>query len=647
MRYEHWLSPSRPAPWPGAVLCVEADVDWQKRIGEGEKEFAGLKRWHITLVVRTESGYKIARRATGTDRAGFWQAVRTATLRGRNVWVLSARFRECAAALGLWEGLENGQMAIAGAETRRTDRARTVPDLSPEVSRIRAVPAEAAGNSAGLQGLRLDGGRPKFDGPPAPAPRRRLRSGCVILQDPPIVLELTIDGGGGKITWVDAENYGIDCAGEANSGDLDAETLACWFCAAASALQSLGPCGWCRTVASQSIHLYRSVFHDTPTLCHTEKRATALERSGLFGGRCEPFRIGFIPGRAHLVDFRALYGFLYSTVPVPVRLVGVELVPSLQSLCQAEQSTYVIADVEIRTDKWRFPVHYENQTIYATGRYKTVLCGPELRRAVESGCVVRAWSAARYEAAISLGRYAHAVYALRCRADSEGHGPLSQWTKRLLNCLHGKFAQTERQWEHVPRAESPWQWAEWYHRLAPRVFQRRRAVNWRVEKELKGGFADSTVPAISCAIAAAGRERLQLALTTAGERHVYYCDTDALIVDDAGLSNLQASGLMRPGEWGFLQLVTSADECTIGGVKRYQIGDHVRAAGCTGGATPAGITGQIVSAMPGIRDQLQRQQPPAEWRDTRRWTPAPSEYSRRVDADGWVLPIKLEETKGV
>lgn len=643
MRYEHWLRSARPSPWPGAVLCLSASVGWTARDGESAREYASLGSWHIQCCTRSGDSYAVTRSAVGTDADSFWATIKQATLRCRNVWIIGTDFRAAASVLGLWDRMESGNVRISGADPRGKSRGDPLLPLRPQDARGGGRAAEEMGANPAAQ--RLPGPLAAAEGGARRLHRdARGKGSCVcVLEDPPIVLELMGDGWGSKIIWVDAANYGVLISGANDATGDAAREMASWYCRAASTLHSLGPCGWQATAGSQAMHLYRSVYHAAPTLCHTEPRATALERSGLFGGRCEPFRLGKVAGPVHLLDFRGFYPYLYHCTAVPVRLVSAREIASVAEILADDPAHWWIAKVDIETDSPDYPYRSGNETIFPVGRYTAVLGGAELQHAMRAGVVRRVRSCAVYEAEYALAGYAKALYQVRCAGDAEGRTAQSQWAKRLANCLHGKFAQQDRRWVDCPGAESPWEWAEWYHRLPNDQLERRRVIAGAISREERGGFAHGTVPAIACAIASAGRSRLLAAIIAAGWERVYYCDTDSLIVDDYGLESLTLAGWVRPGEWGYLQHVLSADSADIGGVKRYRIGARTVEAGRPTDAASAQLSDGYARRQRGVRESMSVMQPPADWREAHPWQPGPGRYDRRRGPGGWVAPIELDE----
>ncbi len=59
-------------------------------------------------------------------------------------------------------------------------------------------------------------------------------------------------------------------------------------------------------------------------------------------------------------------------------------------------------------------------------------------------------------------------------------------------------------------------------------------------------------------------------MKTAGKGNYFYCDTDSLIINEAGLWKLKI--WLNDTELGYLKLVEKTQACTIRGLKDYSIG---------------------------------------------------------------------------
>lgn len=663
-RYEGWLPPSKPSPWPGAVLCLEASVRWNSLPSETRRQYIRLERWHATLCVRQGGEYTIARSAVGNDAESFWRTLQTASLRCNNLWVLCSRTREAAAALGLWERMESGHVCIDGSDWRTKGlRIHAMPTMRQSDRRDMGSESASMGNAElPIMPHSVDASqRPTARGNHA---ARNRTGGICVLQDPPIILELRIDGGGSKITWVDEANYGIDVARNGADNGNTTSALAAWFISAASTLHTLGKCGWQHTAGSQAMHLFRSVYHATPILSHTERHATALESDGLFGGRCECFQLGRVEGPVHMYDIRSMYPYLCATLEAPVALTYVHQSPTVSQVVDAIGTYgFAIARVDIETTEPDYPyrlspeeqINVRGRTvaartiygsdpaiIFPTGRYTSCLVGEELFHALQAGRVHRVRCAAFYKTNAALARYATELYKIRCSTSVLLSPELQQWIKRLMVSLPGKFAQRSSRWIDVPGAELPSEWGEYWRREGNGEFTRWRTIGGHVQREERGGFSWGAVPAIATAICAAGRSRLLGVVNAAGRDNVYYIDTDALVCNDQGRESLTQHDWIQPGEWGYLQHVCTADSAEIYGVKRYRIGGRIRSSGIVPKAGCDIQANRSDTQQPTAQQSIRHQERPADWRQPITSVYGPGRYEQLREPGGRVRPVELD-----
>jgi hypothetical protein len=465
----------------------------------------------------------------------------------------------------------------------------------------------------------------------------------MVLSDPPIILQLEIAGVQGSLTWVDAANYGVEFSESANHGQSNARRVASWFVAAASTLHTLGPCGWRMTAGSQAMHIYRSLYLDTPILSHTSRHATALERASLFGGRNEVYRLGRIPGPVYCYDFRSMYPYICTVLDLPVRLVDDQLVPTLQSLGAPERETYAIAEVAIETDQAWYPWRAADEIRYPVGRFITTLGGPELARAVQAGHVRSVRRAALYAAAPVLSSFSAALFAARRAAHCGAVPGVEVWIKRLLVSLPGKFAQRDRLWITRQGATPLHEWGEWFAPLPNMGVCRWRSIGGIVQVMMEGEYVSGCVPAITSAVCAAGRDRLLSAILAAGWENVYYTDTDSIVCNEVGRRSLEVGGWVRPDELGFLRLEEVAESAVIYGLKHYRIGRKARFAGSPGGGDAYWSEAGPQPVVPWIGSSFRAHERP----EARRVMPRPpqdeiGDTSSSADG-GWIRPLEVRE----
>lgn len=642
-RSEHFLFRSRPSPWPKAVVAVSVDVTWNQDATFAAREVVLLRRWSVAVATPIASGYITSRIASGVSSDGFWMGLLECAERADGITLLCSCTREAAAALHLWERLENGDVTIAGSDHRNSGASgRTMSDMQGcSAASPLGQPDQVDANP--LSTLRSDMGEKRRNGRRHRTKTTGRPGGVMVLQDPPIIMELQLPGCPHKITWLDVANYGLDSSAMFGRDEHTAVKIATWFCGVASALKQLGPCGWQNTAGSQAMHLFRSTYLGVPTLSHTHPIASALERAALFGGRCECFRVGKVSGNVHLLDVRSMYPRLCSDLNVPVRLSRVLEGTTPDELRLLHPDTFAIAEVAIQTDEPDYPVRHGNAVVYPTGRYWTHLAGAELDHALQAGVVRGVRFAAMYETEPAIAGYAEALYRLRCDYDRSGRKAESAYIKRLLVAIVGKFAQSERSWVDYPDGESAFEWGEWYQRNRNGESERWRSIAGHLQREQIGGWSHGAVPAITVCITAAGRSRLCGIMDAAGRENVLYCDTDAVIVSDFGMESLTIAGWVRPGEWGYLQHVESAGECTIYGDKYYTIAGRVRQAGGPHNAIGTSGSGNIAYSQPWIGASMHNRERPADWRHTRTYQRGAGRYDKMRGAGGIVRPIELWE----
>lgn len=664
-RSEHYLYRAKPSPWPKTVIALHAQVDWIDDVNSPQRQHLQLLQWNVAIVTKEPSGYVISRSACGATADGFWTGMAECLNRSRGATLICSCTRQAAAALQLWEGLENGEVTIAGNDHRQgPSGGRNVSGL-PQGSGDNVVAEPKQVDEGMVRGMRHTVGKGRGNGRGSSRNGSERRPGIMIVQDPPVVMELRLEGSQYKLTWLDAANYSVDCATEYGDTPETARRLAEWFISAAATLKSLGDCGWQNTAGSQAMHLYRSSYLDASILSHTHPVASGLERDALFGGRCECFRIGRVAGNVHLFDIRSMYPYLCSVLSVPVRLCRTVERPTMDELRLLDPALFCIAEVAIETDEPNYPVRNGDAVVYPAGRFWTTICGVELAHAMQAGHVRGVRRIAIYESESAIKRYAEALYTLRRLYDSRCDMVQSAYIKRLMNSVVGKFAQTDRRWMDCPNGESAFEWGEWWGAGPEGDSVRWRSLAGYVQREEKGGWSHGAVPAITVCITSAGRARLRETMDAARRENVVYCDTDAIIVNDFGSELLTLAGWIRPGEWGYLQHVESADGCTIYGDKKYTIGKRSRYSGAStrpSEGRPGRLDGSSQSAthaafgnsgrnggclnrsnQPWIGWALRQQMSPADWRESHPAGPVAGRYDRTRAPGGVVKPVELWE----
>lgn len=518
--------------------------------------------------------------------------------------------------------------------------------------------------------------------------RKNVWKGCAILSDPPIIIECRWANTRRTMIIVDTLNY-FRCSLERLGHDIGIEKMPMpsfdasdrlWleYCARDVEIikeailtlrklvhkENLG--GWSSTIAGIAWECYRA--HHLPSdrtiIIHGSHEATELERESYFGGLSQIWYQGIvtdniitrqkrgeyspiypaIKGPVYHLDSSSFYPSIMRDNAMPVRLRRIHCSPPLSLLFKADKSTGFIAKVSIETDRQAFPVRKDGRTFYATGRFVTTLCGPELERAMDARVIRAIWSASEYDMEIIFKSYVDSLYQLKCKYHTQGKREMEFLIKLLMNSLYGKFAQRSRGWEDEPNYPPTIPIGQWFERdLTNGEIKLYRAMGNLVQVQTDETEGRCSVPAISSWITSIGREKIIGWRQIAGEMNSLYSDTDSIHVTHQGYLNLIASNQVQSGKLGYLRLVESADKAEYRGQKDYTFG---------GRDVIAGIKGSAKLVKPRVYQQKEFAGVSQIWQQNS-WSSIPVttvEIVRpdpvvpgQVDEYGWVHPVRLEE----
>jgi hypothetical protein len=535
-RYEGFLRPEKKRPvWPRHWLIVAVETE-PLREGDGRSlRISPLRRY---VLLRLDcSGPRCVRRAemSGGTAGHFWQVIAEREWTSKNLWIMSPRALMAWQLLGLWEKLELGNLRL---------------DVSHKQKR----------NPSSLRGM----GR---------------SAGTLIVQDPPTVGIFRYDALDVTITWVCAGNYGLQPAECGQNAETEAHRLADVVeqCSSVLHLHSLG--GWGLTAGSMAWRGWQSSYDGAPLYISSGRQGDALESRAVAGGHlfCRP--TGEDPVEAIAVDARSMYPWIAT-----YRCQAVELISRGIGAQDAEDYVYEnplahMADVEVETDVPIYPQRTERGVVYPVGRFRTVLCGPELEHAVKGDHVRRIHGANWYQLGSPLETYQSRVWSAREDCDGGVFPHASALIKRLGVSLVGKFHQYTDLWEEVyPDVGDP-VWGTWQHFRPNRPALQYRARAGVVEVCWGRELSRHAIPSIPLWIWSWGRMRLWSWILAAGVANVYYADTDGLIVSPAGYANLASARQISDGAWGQLRRVAGPTSCYVYGPKNFVLGEKIVKAG--------------------------------------------------------------------
>jgi hypothetical protein len=618
-RYRHYLESVAGGRWPTVMLVVGCRSESTPSGNRHHVETERLAGWCTTVLVRSESEYRAAANYSGRSAAGFWDTLKDSLRHPGTTWLLSYRAARVWALLGLWEAIEDERLCITGSDPR------------------------ASGLGAGeMRALRLS--LPDPLGPVSAGLLSRLSArsdGCLVTEDPPNIAQLRYDGHVGGLMWVDSRNYGVSAPDDIDPGEQTVCWLSAWFCEMASVLPRYNMGSLQATAGSQAMHGFRAGYLDTSIYCHTIPEVLQLEGDSYYGGRCECYRIGISKEPLWHLDFRSMYPAICAGCKLPARLSSAIPNPTAAQLERSALGGDGIARVRIGTPEPAYPVRRDGNVLFPVGRFDTVLAGIELADAWQYRRILSCSYLATYHMEPCLRSYASALYALRCEAEQGMHPGIAQLVKRLLVSLPGKLGQRERRWVTLPDRSTDQLYGEWYGSGPDGEPCRYRSIGGIVQRDEQLGFAADAVPAIAAFVCAYGRHALLTAIRIAGYEHVYYVDTDALIVDQAGYYGLMESGMVAPKQLGKLQVKEVCESLDIRGIKYYVENGRVVCAGLPAERCQDIGDGAHYWYYPHPGAALRSEERPEAARVKRTYE-RPADYSHGVvQSDGRVKPLEI------
>ncbi|MEM2860256.1 MAG: DNA polymerase, partial [Candidatus Bathyarchaeia archaeon] len=303
-------------------------------------------------------------------------------------------------------------------------------------------------------------------------------------------------------------------------------------------------------------------------------------------------------------DVNSLYPFVMREYEYPVRLVNFTRNISLQALQYAMKRYYVIAKVRLKTEDELFPTRLNNRLCYVRGDFITTLHHAELVRALEANAVVEVKEAAFFRKGKIFCDYVDYFYSRRIEAKDKGNDDLAYIYKLLLNSLYGKFGQKgyRRKVEKICDSDA----ISVEEMISLDTRKMRQVINWfgTLIYEEEEGESYNSAPSISGAVTAYGREYLLKLIKKAGLEHVFYVDTDSLIVDEIGYENLKE--MIDNRQLGKLKVEGVGDYLVIRNLKDYTLGNKQKIKGVKKGAVQIAENIYQEEKFEGFRGALKR-----------------------------------------
>lgn len=400
------------------------------------------------------------------------------------------------------------------------------------------------------------------------------------------------------------------------------------------------------TVGSTALSAWRRRFMGGKVHIHDDPLAIRLERDAYRGGRVECFFKGTIErGDFYYLDVNNMYGYVLARYQYPAGIWGSAETDSLSMLVRKMADHAVVARVGVEVSEPWFPLTVDGRTCYPVGSFETTLTTPELILCYQKGWLRSVSAMAWYRQSPLFADYVNYFYNLRRKYSDEDNPGYSAICKLLVNSLYGKFGQTgldQRAIGEVPLDEV---WSQTVKDVVNGEIYRMYAMGGRVFEERKSGESGNSFPAIAAHVTAYARLYLYRLIQLVDRRHVFYCDTDSLIVDAYGMRQLKP--LMDAHRLGALKIELRSRWLEINAPKDYRMATRSRL---------KGVKPNAVRLIGNIYSQEQWERFAGKVRsgslDGFKVRPIIKRQHRQITSgvlrqDGWIEPFHLEQGEPV
>lgn len=293
-----------------------------------------------------------------------------------------------------------------------------------------------------------------------------------------------------------------------------------------------------------------------------------LEYEGYNGGRVECFKIGdFTDTKLTKLDINSLYPSVMETGRFSTKLMRYEYEPDMLFLQHDIRQFGVVAKVIIKTDLPLFPKKTTAGLLFPVGEFETVLCGDELKKAMNRGLIQDVKEYAVYHQEPIFQDHMKKLFEYRQQAKALGQEANQMNIKLLMNSLYGKFGQMNG--DLVKKYDYPIKDFGYVQVMKEdgTGFTQCMVINNEVFEQKKDTLTNHTFPIIAAEITANARNKMCDIFEAARWHNLYYTDTDSLITNDSGVRLLEQ--YIDNKKLGYLKDEGKSKNCIIKGLKNY------------------------------------------------------------------------------
>ena len=345
---------------------------------------------------------------------------------------------------------------------------------------------------------------------------------------------------------------------------------------------------------------FRKRFMKHEVYIHDRNKVLELERACYSGGMVRNFFIGSVSNQTiYKYDVNSLYPSMMLK-KYPTKLLEDMQNDRPEKLLKWLPSHGACAHVRLKVYNRTYPKRVNNRLCEVSGRFSAFLCGEELYQALKLGHVEKVLYAAIYDVDFIFAEYVNFFWQLRKQYQLKKDKVNEQFVKLLMNSLYGRFGMRGHKWVDLTNRNLQ----DYYiyfgcvcpdsylvNDFSPMVnsFRHRwyadgleepivlRYYSGKLEMQFPTGEHSESFCAISAFVTSYAREELRRLIHLAGDKEVYYCDTDSLFVSELGSKRLINAGEVDPLKLGKLKLEGKSKKTTFYGPKDYEFdGDATR-----------------------------------------------------------------------
>ena len=365
---------------------------------------------------------------------------------------------------------------------------------------------------------------------------------------------------------------------------------------------------WGMTEARQALNAYQHRFMSYPIEVHSNEKASELELECYHGGRVEAFRIGEIPWNPIFkLDVNSMYPYVMATNDYPTALLEyVYDIPPIQvkHICD---SFILMGLCEVNTPEPVYSRSENGKLTFPIGRFAVSLTHGEIEYALEHRHLIRFVEGYVYRRKPIFKEYVDYFYTMRKEYKQVGNAAFTEFCKRMLNCLYGKFGQQVPETNVIGTANYNDASIEYHIDAQTGERWREITIGGIIYREGDRHLSYNSFPAIAACVTGYARIYLWKLITEAGIDNVAYCDTDSIVTNKIGYERL--TKYIDSNRLGALKLEGEAKKGVIRGLKDYQLDDIIHMKGVRPDAKEVAPGVYEVTHVPGIRTTLLHGEP--------------------------------------